>query len=154
MSTVFWKIYKISATVPESVCPDDSGRWMTGYGSEGVVHGSASWQKNSAGSGTWTHTILLPQAPEACASANSAIPAQSIIWSFCAVSQRRILLYRIRKKMSRTFLKMFISSKCAMVSLPIIKTKISAATYWHDLKFWYWNAKYFVIKSLRLREGE
>ena len=28
-----------------------------------------------AGDGTWTHTILLPQAPEACASANSATPA-------------------------------------------------------------------------------
>ena len=36
---------------------------------------SAQRQKNSAGSGTWTRTILLPQAPEACASANSAIPA-------------------------------------------------------------------------------
>ena len=31
--------------------------------------------ENYAGDGTWTHTILLPQAPEACASANSATPA-------------------------------------------------------------------------------
>ena len=28
-----------------------------------------------AGNGTWTHTTLLPQAPEACASANSTTPA-------------------------------------------------------------------------------
>ena len=35
--------------------------------------------KNSdAGDGTWTHTTLLPQAPEACASANSATPAHSL----------------------------------------------------------------------------
>ena len=32
-------------------------------------------EKNNAGDGTWTHTILRPQAPEACASANSATPA-------------------------------------------------------------------------------
>ena len=36
---------------------------------------SSARQKNNAGDGTWTHTILLPQAPEACASANSATPA-------------------------------------------------------------------------------
>ena len=31
--------------------------------------------KKNAGNRTCTHTILRPQAPEACASANSAIPA-------------------------------------------------------------------------------
>lgn len=31
-----------------------------------------------AGDGTWTHTVLLPQAPEACASANSATPANNM----------------------------------------------------------------------------
>ena len=33
------------------------------------------YNKKDAGDGTWTHTTLLPQAPEACASANSATPA-------------------------------------------------------------------------------
>ena len=34
-----------------------------------------SWNKRNAGKGTWTLTVLPQQAPEACASANSAIPA-------------------------------------------------------------------------------
>ena len=38
-------------------------------------HSQFSFAPFNAGNGTWTHTMLPPQAPEACASANSAIPA-------------------------------------------------------------------------------
>ena len=44
-------------------------------------------EKNNAGDGTWTHTILRPQAPEACASANSATPAFLSCLSGCPLDK-------------------------------------------------------------------
>ena len=40
-----------------------------------IIKASRLFKIKSAGDGTWTHTVLLPQAPEACASANSTTPA-------------------------------------------------------------------------------
>ena len=66
----------------------------------------------SAGDGTWTHTTLLPQAPEACASANSTTPASKIYFiCFSVRSQvgndincRKNILKKILKKLKK-FLK-------------------------------------------------
>ena len=61
-------------------------------------------QKKDAGDGTWTHTILLPQAPEACASANSATPASSIKF---VLSQAQDIYYTILQEMSTLIFKVF-----------------------------------------------
>ena len=58
----------------------------------------------SAGKGTWTLTTLLPQAPEACASANSAIPAQTdkkhntLFWKKCQEEIEKNFVFFILKK--------------------------------------------------------
>ena len=61
--------------------------------------------KNNAGDGTWTHTILRPQAPEACASANSATPAFLVLRLSCAVQQN--IYYQMIPNLSTAFFKFF-----------------------------------------------
>ena len=54
----------------------------------------------NAGDGTWTHTILLPQAPEACASANSATPANKYILSYFSINVKHIFKNFLKKIIS------------------------------------------------------
>ena len=70
-----------------------------------VVSGFAGRQKNNAGDGTWTHTILRPQAPEACASANSATPAFLVLRLLCAAQQN--IYYQMIPSLSTAFFKFF-----------------------------------------------
>ena len=62
-------------------------------------------EKNNAGDGTWTHTILRPQAPEACASANSATPAFLVLRLSCAAQQN--IYYQMIPNLSTAFFKFF-----------------------------------------------
>ena len=77
---------------------------------------SCQWQllhkKKNAGDGTWTHTILRPQAPEACASANSATSACRTDKSYCNYFRGRCQqqnLFFIIKNLSLTFMGSFVT---------------------------------------------